>query len=60
MVSFDIINLYPLTDTKEINQIIIDEINKNYNNLEVKNTLIRTNNLILNENHFQFNKKIYK
>ena len=60
MVSFDITNLYPSIDTNEINQIIVEEIDKNYNNPEIKNTLITTNNLILNENYFQFNKKIYK
>ena len=46
IVSFDIINLYPLIDTSVINQIIMEEVNKNYNNLEIKNTLIRINNLI--------------
>ena len=57
MVSFDIINLYPLIDTNEINQIIVGEIYKNYNNPEIKNILIRTNNLILNENYFQFTRR---
>ena len=49
IVSFDIINLYPLIDTSVINQIIMEEVNKNYNNLEIKNTLIRINNLICNK-----------
>ena len=60
MVSFDIINLYPSIDTNEINQKINEEINQNYSNPDVKNTLIRANNLILNENYFQLNKKFYK
>ena len=42
MVSFDIINLYSSIDTNEMNQIIVKEIDKNYNNSEIKNTLIRT------------------
>ena len=51
MVSFDIVNLFPSIDTNEINQII-EEINKNYSNTDIKNTLIKANNLILNENYF--------
>ena len=38
MVSFDIINLCLSIDTIEINQIILEEIDQNYNNLEIKKT----------------------
>ena len=60
MASFDIINLYPSVDMKEINQKIIEEMDRNYQNPEIKNTVIRTSNLIINENYYKFNKKFYK
>ena len=57
MVSFDIINLYPSINTNEINQVIVEEIDKNYNNPEIKNILIRKSNLILNENYFNLTRR---
>ena len=60
IVSFVIENLFPFIDVIEIIQTVNEEIGKMYQDKEIKQTLEKVNNLIINENYFQFNNTIYE
>ena len=57
--SFDIINLFSSTDIKEINQTVNEEIGKIYHDRDIKQTMTKTGNLIMNKNNFHLNNVIY-
>ena len=60
LVSFDIENMYPSIDRKEIMKIVNEKIKEKFGLNKISETLISTSNLVINEDHFIFHYIIYR